>query len=268
MLVGLRSRRPNWILGVLAGILLAVPAQAGPFGLQNGDLLTLISVDSLFINGDQASYDKVSQILSGTGRPREFTVERPEGGGTVNLDTSFADLDFSAKLTSYFGTFINPPTNTLLNTIATFGTSGAAGPDVQITTGPGLGNLVVLQGNYSGVFSVAGLIDTTQAGQTLSVSTNLLITGGIPNIVALFGPSATGVVEVSLGAFNFVPSLNGLAVDGNVINSNFIAAFQGTIVPITSVAFVPEPGTALLTGIGLLGLMTVARRLRVRRGGV
>ena len=264
MLAGLRSRRPNWILGVLAGILLAVPAQAGPFGLQNGDLLTLISVDSLFINGDQASYDSVSQILSGTGRPREFTVERPEGGGTVNLDTSFADLDFSAKLTSYFGNFINPPTNTLLNTIATFGTSGAAGPDVRIT----LGNLVVLQGNYSGVFSVAGLIDTTQAGQTLSVSTNLLITGGLPNIVALFGASGTGHVEVSLGAFNFVPSLNGLAVDGNVINSNFIAAFQGTIVPITSVAFVPEPGTALLTGIGLLGLMTVARRLRVRRGGV
>lgn len=266
MLVGLRSRRPNWILGVLAGILLAVPAQAGPFGLQNGDLLTLISVDSLFLNGHQASYDKTSQILSGTGRPREFTVTR--NASSVNLNTSFADLDFSAKLTSYFGNFINPPTNTLLNTIAIFGTSGAAGPDVRITTGPGLGNLVVLQGNFSGVFSVAGLIDTTQAGQTLSVSTNLLITGGLPNIVALFGASGTGHVEVSLGAFNFVPSLNGLALDGNVINSNFIAAFQGTIVPITSVAFVPEPGTALLTGIGLLGLMTVARRLRVRRGGV
>ncbi len=261
MLAGLRSRRPNWILGVLAGILLAAPAQAGPFGLQNGDLLTLISVDALFLNGHQASYDSVSQILSGTGRPREFTVERPEGGGTVNLDTSFADLDFSAKLTSYFGSFISA---TKLNTIATFGTTGAAGPDVRIT----LGNLVVLQGNYSGVFSVAGLIDTSQPGQTLSVSTNLLITGGLPNIVALFGPSGTGHVEVSLGAFNFVPSLNGLAADGNVINSDFIAAFQGTIVPITSVAFVPEPGTALLTGIGLLGLMTVARRVRMRRGGV
>ncbi len=262
MLAGLRSRGPNWILGVLAGILLAVPAQAGPFGLQNGDLLTLISVDSLFINGDQASYDKTSQILSGTGRPREFQVTRD--ASTVLLNTSFADLDFSAKLVSHFSGFINPPTDTLLNTLAFFGTSGAAGPDVRIT----LGNLVVLAGNYSGTFSVAGLIDTTQPGQTLSVSTNLLITGGLPNIVALFGPSGTGHVEVSLGAFNFVPSLNGLAVDGNVINTNFIAAFQGTIVPITSVAFVPEPGTALLTGLGLLGLMTVARRLRVRRGGV
>ena len=76
----------------------------------------------------------------------------------------------------------------------------------------------------------------------------------------MFGPSGQGHVEVSLGALNFAPSLNGLAVDGNVINSNFIAAFVGTIVPITSVAFVPESSHSVLLASGLLGLLALARR--------
>ena len=259
MVAGLRS---TWILGLLAGILLAAPALAGPFGLQAGDELTLISVDSLFVNGDQTSYDQPTQILSGTGRPREFQVVRD--ASTVLLDTSFADLSFSSQLTSYFGSFINPPTNTLLNVLSTFGTTGAAGPDVLIT----LGNLVVLQGNYVSGLTVAGLINTTQLGQTISISGNILVTGGIQNIVDLFGVSGTGHVVLSASAFNFVPSLNGLAADGDLTNANFIAAFTGQVTPLTSAPFVPEPGTALLTGLGLLGLMTVARRVRVRRGGV
>jgi hypothetical protein len=249
---------------MLAGLLLvAPPVQAGPFGLEQDDLLTLISVDSLFIKGDQTNYDAALKEMSGTGRAREFLVERPETSGNfVNLNTNIIDLDFSAALTGYFGNFINPPTNTLLNTIASFGTTGAAGPDVTLS----LGNIIVLAGNFSTPLTVAGLIDTTQTGQTLSVSGNILITGGIQNIVDMFGPSGTGFVEVTVGAFNFSPSLNSLAADRNVFNSNFIAAFQGTVTPITSTPFVPEPGTALLMGGGLLGLMAVARRARIGRG--
>jgi hypothetical protein len=84
--------------------------------------------------------------------------------------------------------------------------------------------------------------------------------------VNALGGAGVGQANLLLTAqlSDFNPTLSNLALDGNIYNSNFNLSLSGTLIPLSPSPFVPEPGTALLLGTGLLGLLAAGRRYRRR----
>ena len=90
------------------------------------------------------------------------------------------------------------------------------------------------------------------------------ITGGDLNLVnALGGLGGEAELLLTGSIFGFSPKLNALANDLNIFNSSFTVSLSGTLIPITPAPFTPEPGTALLLGAGLVGLLAMGRRRRI-----
>jgi hypothetical protein len=248
---------------LLLGALVAGPAGASTLGLEGGDIIEFIEFDALFSNGDGASYtfDGADGILTGDGRATSITVDRGGSPETLtDIGTAGAVLSFGLDLVNVpIANFVNPPTNTLLNTVIAFGGAAGTHPDFQIT----IGNLVVVEGNFVTPLLVGGFINTLASGGTMVASGEIVVTGGVSAFVdAVGGIGGTGILELDSGAFNFAPGLGTLAGDGNVVNSNFIVALSGTLTPTNPAAFVPEPGAMVLLGSSLVGLLAVARRRR------
>jgi hypothetical protein len=245
------SRR--WTLGLLlfgAALLWAAGATATPLGLLNGDVIDTIEWDAFRANGDGGSYtwDGSTGRVTTDGQITSLDVQRapayPPTLTTINTGGLNVDIVFNADLVSYFqvGSFAN----------ITFGTS-AVDPDFEVYQN---GNLVLF-GDFMGNFVFAGDILSTP---TLISAGNISITGGDPTLVAAIGNIATLTLRATVG--NFIPGLAALGGDGNIVNSNFTMEFSGTLRPANASPFVPEPGTAVLGGLGALGLLAFARRSR------
>jgi len=175
------------------------------------------------------SFDSSTGLLSSSQTPLTITYD----GVNFNHFVS-GSLTFTAQLSSYSS---NGTTVT-----GYFGNSSAY-PDFSLTAFDGTENYWIY-GEFD-TLKVEGLI-----GNTLGTAESLInITSISPNLEPFFDGRA-GMLSLY---FNISPIFS-----ANTFLNNFSGAAK------TDVASVPEPGTMLLLGVGLVGLACVGRK-RARR---
>ncbi len=198
------------------------------------------------------------------GRITGVTVE-PGGAGDTHSLVSPTDFNVEFRLDATLLNHISFPLGgSQIFVNATF--VGQGGPVDWSVTQITQGN-VILNGVLNTPLVVAGVINiaaplNVQIDQVIS-GANLAITGGDADLVNALGGLGNGaVLELRQVLFNFVPGLNVIGADVNLFNDNFTFAASGTITPKVNAPFVPEPATAMMLGVGLIGLLAAGRRLR------
>lgn len=259
MLAALRPRLARLETVALVALTIAfgaAPAGAGPLGLNPGDTITSVEWDALMSNSPQGgAYNNATGLFSADGRVTAVNIQGPTTVLQSNVDFNF-DLDFISE-TLNFASF--PPTVFSNIVLGTPGNS-VAGPDVIVREN---GN-TILFGNFTSLVVAAGDIDVTVGSSQIVAVGRITITGGDANLVNALGGAGLGQANILLTAsiFGFSPDVATLLADQMLFNSNFMVSLSGTLIPLASAPFVPEPSTALLVGGGLIALIGVTRRAR------
>ena len=235
-----------------AVLLLGASAQGTPLGLQIGDVVESIEWDAL------------QNISGGPGG---------DGGSFTSTGTNTGDTTMDGRLTSvtveFASTSLVSDTNFVLEaalsavSVLSLGGStvlvsktfvGVAGHDITVTDGTGTiltAELAPTGFVVGGIYDLSGtLIDATAVANAVDIS----VTGGDDMLVAALGGIGSGAsLELDGTIFDFVPSM-GTILENGVIDEDYTYSGTGTIQPTEAAPFVPEPGTLMLMGLGLLGL--------------
>jgi len=257
------QKRSSRLSGLILCLLLLGPGSAEAFTFSFG--------------GSIAASDVISSIT--------LAADDGSGGSTFVFDTSTNTISFTSSVSQINFTnrasITGIPTGKLsftsvvsLNGSFVFAgntftagdfTNGAA--DFTIWDDPGGATVKFLEGEYQG----DGLLVTirAQAGTAIGeISGDYTITGGAADVVAAHGPSGSLDQVFTVGTLvgsNPFPSLCGIVVQNTSSPQclggpndwlDFEANPTSTLIPD---AIVPEPGSALLIGLGLAGLAACRR---------
>lgn len=238
----------------LAALAVPVAAWAAPLGLSTGNVVTdLLGDADTGTPGDGAVFDITlgpSGRLTVDGVLTSVEIQGPSSIPQSNVTVSFA-LDFVSEA--------SVPTPPFHDINATFN-GPVAGPHFTIVEN---GN-VVLTANFVPGFRVTGALNVTDPSASISADGTLRITGGNLLLVDALGGLGANLL-FGATVFGFNPASANLLGDNVLYNSNFASSFAFGLAPQNAVAMTPEPGTAVLMGAGLLGLIGVARRRVARR---
>ena len=248
----------RWSSGLLAVAVVAwvaAPARGAPLGLNIGDEITFFEFDALQNIGDGGSFDDSTSLFSVDGRITATNlVGSPFTLTHSNVDFHF-DLSFISE-TLNFNALPVVPIN------ITMGSPGGtvAGPDWVVKEA----GLNILFGNFASSLVASANLDLTTGNAVFTSVVLMQVTGGDPNLQAALN---SGILLQTATVFNFNPGIFNLVnppTDNSLFDSPFSVSLSGTIAPLSSSPFVPEPSTAALFGGGLLGLLAVSRRVRKR----
>lgn len=245
---------------LLAAALFWLPAVAGatPLGLSNGDIVSSIEWDALQVisggpGGDGGSFTTTGVNTGDTSIDGRITSVNIQGPSTLGV--SGTDFNLSATLTAVS---ILPLGGSQVLVSATFG--GVAGDDITLTDGTGTiltAELAATGFLIGGIYDLSGtLVDATAVANAVDIT----ISGGDASLVAALGGMGGGAtLDLDGTIFDFVPGMASILAN-SAIDEDFTYSGTGTIQTSAAAPFVPEPGTAMLLGLGLLGLRFAGSR--------
>jgi hypothetical protein len=224
----------------------AAPGHAYPLGLSPGDVITSIEWDAI----PGATFRVPTNLLNIDGGVNSVNIAGPSTIVQSNV-TFTADLDFLSENLN-----IAPPD---VQVNAFFGSPGF-NPDLVVKEN----GINILLGNFVGNVIAGGNMNLA-GGEAVFTAIGVIIIGGDPDLVNALGGEGSNVLLTG-SMFGFDPLPADLVLPDNILfNSNFDMSMSGTLIPFNASPFVPEPSTALLLGGGLVALLGVSRRARLRR---
>jgi len=193
------------------------------------------------------------------------------GAPTTNVNSDFVpDLEFSLEA-AYLTTSVTPVSGSFFTLTTTFGTTDDGNWDL-ILTDPGDSDAEVLRANLiAGTFNgnAVAALTTTATIDTTNINNNQIVSAFAFFEVDPTSPYASLFTDSEYVGFNISQVLNWEIGDadgdydfndiaGAIIGSNTLISFtaeaNGSVYGISSSKFtpIPEPGTGLLVGLGLL----------------